>query len=203
MRRSRGFTLVELMISLAIFALMVTLAYQSVDLLMDANRKVKEPQMAFQQLQRAVMFVERDMHQLVPRKRNNGYGQQEAALYRPKDEGVGVLLAFTRGGNPDVAWELRASGLMRSSLQRVRYVLDDGRLIRESWNLVDYAENTEPVSQVLLEGVKAVQFRFKPARDAEFRDDLPETGSKSPVAIEMTLEHEGFGNIKRIFLSYL
>jgi general secretion pathway protein J len=203
MRRSSGFTLVELMISLAIFALMVTLAYQSVDVLMDANRRVKEPQEAFQQLQRALMFVERDMHQLVPRKRNNGYGQQEAAILRPKDDTAGVLLEFIRGGNPDVAWELRASGLMRSSLQRVRYVLEGNQLIRQSWNLVDYAENTEPVSLVLLDGVKSVQFRFKLARDADFTEDLPEGGAQLPVAIEMTLEHEVFGKITRIFLSYL
>ncbi|OQX06678.1 MAG: hypothetical protein BWK73_30245 [Thiothrix lacustris] len=50
MKQARGFTLVELMISLAIFALLLTLSYQSVNLLLDAGRQVAEPQAELQQL---------------------------------------------------------------------------------------------------------------------------------------------------------
>ncbi len=153
------------MISLAIFALMMTLAYQSVNMLLDAGRQVEQPQAEFQQLQRAMVFVERDMHQLALLRPmntavNSGLGQRESNSIVQPDE-VGVLLEFTRGGNPDVAWQLRASGLMRSGLQRVRYVLEDGKLLRQTWNLVDHVENEEPVSLVLLDGVEGEpRFRF-------------------------------------------
>lgn len=203
MKRSHGFTLVELMISLAIFALMITLAYQSVNTLLDTGREVEGPQVEFQQLQRAMVFVERDMQQLaLLRPMNSGVGQREANSITKPDE-PGVLLEFTRGGNPDVAWQLRASGLLRSDLQRVRYVLEDGKLLRQTWNLVDHVENAEPVSLVLLEGVEGEpHFRFMTTRGGEFKDALPKQ-KVALVAVEFSLKHKRFGTIRRVFPAYL
>jgi general secretion pathway protein J len=203
MKRSHGFTLVELMISLAIFALMITLAYQSVNTLLDTGREVEGPQVEFQQLQRAMVFVERDMQQLaLLRPMNPGVGQREAGSIS-KPEEPGVLLEFTRGGNSDVAWQLRASGLMRSGLQRVRYVLEDGKLLRQTWNLVDHVENEEPVSLVLLEGMEGeAGFRFMTTRGGEFKDTLPKPKA-ALVAVEFSLKHKRFGTIRRVFPAYL
>lgn len=204
MKRSAGFTLVELMISLAIFALMVTMAYQSVNLLLDAGRRVEEPQAEFQQLQRAMVFVERDMHQLaLLRPANAGVGQQDASNSIVQPQEAGVLLEFTRAGNPDVAWQLRTSGLMRSSLQRVRYVLEEGKLLRQTWNLVDHVESEQPVSQVLLEHVEGEpRFRFRTERGGNFVEGLPKERQKL-VAVEFSLQHQRFGNLQRIFMVYL
>lgn len=203
MRRSGGFTLVELMISLAIFALMVTLAYQSVNLLLDAGRRVEGPQAEFQQLQRAMAFVERDLHQLaLLRPMNTGsVGGENNSIMQFED--AGVLLEFTRGGNPDVAWQLRASGQMRSSMQRVRYMLEDGKLLRQTWNLVDHVESEQPVSLVLLDGVEdEPRFRFKLERGGEFTDKLAKQKEKL-VSVEFSLQHKRFGNVRRIFMTYL
>ncbi len=200
MKRESGFTLVELMISLAIFALLVTLAYGSVNLLMDANRRVQEPQADFQQLQWAMALVERDLHQMVLRKRNTGYSEQEAALVVPEDTGLGVLLTFTRGGNPDMAWQLRdGSGQMRSTLQRVNYALENKTLVRHSWDLVDYVDNTEPVTTTLLTQIEAIKLRFLATKGGEFQTTWSET-EKLPVAIEIIIKHERFGELRRIFL---
>ncbi len=200
MKRESGFTLVELMISLAIFALLVTLAYGSVNLLMDANRRVQEPQADFQQLQWAMALVERDLHQMVLRKRNAGYSEQEAALIVPEDSGLGALLTFTRGGNPDMAWQLRdGSGQMRSTLQRVSYALENKTLVRRSWDLVDYVDNTEPVTTTLLTQIEAVKLQFLATKGGEFQTTWSET-EKLPVAIEIIIKHERFGELRRIFL---
>ncbi|EIJ35686.1 type II secretion system minor pseudopilin GspJ [Thiothrix nivea] len=205
MKHSRGFTLVELMISLAVFALLVMMAYQSVNLLLDASRRVEEPQAEFQQLQRAMAFVERDMHQLaLLRPANNGQEREEDnSIIQP--EALGVSLEFTRGGNPDVAWQLRADGqgMMRSSLQRVRYVLEDGKLLRQTWNLVDHVESAQPVSLVLLDGVEGEpRFRFRLEAGGGFVDKLPKVLEKL-VAVEFSLQHKRFGSVRRIFMTYL
>lgn len=202
MKRHSGFTLVELMIALTILALMMTLAYQSVSMLLEASRQVAGPQAELQQLQRALLLVERDLQQMVPRKRNNGYGEQEPAILQSSNGNNG-LLEFTRGGNPDLAWQLRASGQMRSNLQRVRYVLEENRLLRQNWDMVDYATPAEPVSQVLLENVKTARFRFKLQKGQKFTDSLKDSGGKLPVAIEFELDHERFGKIRRLFVIYI
>lgn len=200
MRLVRGFTLVELMISLAIFALLVTMAYGSVNLLLDANRRIQEPQADFQQLQWAMLLLERDVHQMVLRKRNAGYNDQEAALLVPEDS-MGALMTFTRGGNPDMGWQLRdgGSGQMRSTLQRVSYALEDKKLVRRSWNLIDYADNAEAVSVDLFMQISAVKLRFLATKGGEFQDTWTET-EKLPLAIEVSIKHERFGELKRIFL---
>lgn len=200
MRRSQGFTLLELMIALAVFALMVTLSYGSVSLLMDASRRTEGRQADLQQLQRAMLFLERDVHQLVNRRANIGYGETLPAVEKP-DNANGVL-ELTRGGNPDMAWQLRTSELMRSTLQRVRYTLDGKKLIRESWNLIDRADAQEPVSMVLLDGVKSIEIGFIDDKN-KVQDDWSEEKKGLPRAIEVALEHDDFGEIKRIILVYL
>lgn len=203
MKRAHGFTLVELMISLAIFSLMITLAYQSVDTLLEAGREVEAPQAEWQQLQRALVFVERDLHQLALLRPMNTTVEQRESNSIIQPDTLGVLLEFTRGGNPDVAWQLRASGQMRSGLQRVRYVVEDGKLLRQTWNLVDHVEAEEPVSLVLLDGVEGEpRFRFMAARGGDFKDDLPKERA-TLVAVEFSLKHKRFGSIRRIFTVYL
>lgn len=205
-RCAGGFTLVELMISLAIFSLLITLAYQSVNMLLDVERQVEQPQADLQQLQRAMVFIERDMRQLaVLRPKRESFQQTNAvannSIVQPED--MGVLLEFTRGGHPDVAWQLRASGQMRSGLQRVRYVVEEGRLLRQTWDLVDHPEQAEPVSLVLLAGIEGEpRFRFQSGSGGEFKDNLPKERSVL-TAVEFSLQHKRFGALRRVFVVYL
>lgn len=207
-RRAGGFTLVELMISLAIFSLLITLAYQSVNMLLDVERQVEQPQADLQQLQRAMVFIERDMRQLAVLRPKRGSFQQTNAVANnsiEQPEDLGVLLEFTRGGHPDVAWQLRSSGQgqMRSGLQRVRYVVEEGRLLRQTWDLVDHPEQTEPVSLVLLADIEGEpRFRFQSGRGGEFKDKLPKERSVL-TAVEFSLQHKRFGALRRVFIVYL
>lgn len=208
MRRNDGFTLVELMISLAIFSLMITLAYQSVNVLLDAGRQVEQPQAELQQLQRAMAFIERDMRQLALLRPKQEAFQSIGVPPKPSNsivqpDELGVLLEFTRAGNPDVAWQLRAAGQMRSSLQRVRYVVEDGTLLRQTWNLVDRVEQATPVSLILLTGVEGEpRLRFQAGRGGEFTDVLPKDRA-TLTAVEFSLRHKRFGVLRRIFIAYL
>jgi len=201
MRRSDGFSLMELLIALAIFSVLVMLSYRSVDLLLDAQASNGERHRVLQQWQRALVLLERDLHQVVQREQNSGYGTFLPALDVPDN----ALLALTRGGNPDLGWELRngGQGQMRSYLQRVEYVLEDGKLLRRSWDWVDHAESTEPVELVLLAAdVAEVGFRFMD--DKKTWQSAGDWSSRVlPKAIELTLRHEKLGEIKRVFVIYL
>jgi len=99
-------------------------------------------------------------------------------------------MEFTRTGNSN------PTGLVRSSLQRVRYTLEEGELNRLSWNIVDHID-AEPVIMLLLEDVESLTFKF-----LENENNWQENWSSTtaiPKAIELTLEHKNWGKIKRLF----
>lgn len=191
----------ELLIALAIFSVLVMLSYRSVELLLDAQRSNGERQVVLQQWQRTVVLLERDLHQVVERGQNTGFGTVLPSIHVPDDG----LLALTRGGNPDVGWELRngGQGQMRSYLQRVEYVLEEGKLLRRSWDWVDHAESTEPVELVLLNAdVTDVALRFMDDKKT-WQPASEWAGKVLPRAVELTLRHEKLGEIKRLFIIYL
>lgn len=200
-RQAAGFSLIELLIALAIFAVLVLLSYRSVGLLLETQRSNAERQLLLQQWQRAVVLLERDLHQMVAREQNTGFGTVLPSIYVPENG----LLALTRGGNPDVGWELRndGQGQMRSYLQRVEYVVTEGKLLRRSWDWVDHAESTEPVELVLLNAdVTGVTLRFMDAKKT-WQPANEWTNKALPRAVELTLNHAKLGEIKRLFIVYL
>ncbi len=93
-------------------------------------------------------------------------------------------------------------GAERSTLQRVRYRLDDGKLLREHWLVLDATLDPEPVKRVLLDGVSSLKLRFlDDARDWRIlaaAQCLGATRSEKeyrwrPTAVEVTLELEDWG----------
>jgi general secretion pathway protein J len=196
MKQSAGFSLVELLIALAILAILIGVTFQSVQLLIESDRNMKEQQLALQNMQRAFMYIERDLRQIVPRPVNDGFAQQAAIT-----QADNVLIEFTKGGNPDLGWQLRKTGQMRSSLQRVLYKLDGKNLVRSTWSLVDHPSQDKPVSEALMTQVKAFKIEFKQAGSEDWNAEPNSTDL--PQAIAINLEHEVFGQIRRIFPVYI
>ncbi len=187
-QKHSGFTLLELMIAMVIFSFMSIMAYGSLSNIFTADTVISEQEKKLKELKRAMMFIERDMRQLTLRPRRSGFTQKEAALVSGLDsEGI---IEFTRSGNSNPL------ELVRSSLQRVRYSLEEGQLSRMSWNLVDHI-NAEPISIPLLSNVDSLTLRFLDASN-EWKDNWS-TGKQNPKAIEMTLEHKSWGEILRLF----
>ena len=191
---NQGFTLLELIIAISIFAIVSILTYQGLNSVVQASHGTEKKANELKQLQLAMVFIYRDMKQIAPRRMNDGGGQPKAALVTGSSD---QIIEFTRDGNPNPA------GTLRSSLQRVRYVIDEEALYRLSWNLVDHTENTEPLKMLLLEDVTSLTFRFMD-NQKQWQDNWPvETGENQvedmPSAIEMNLEHKEWGNIQRLF----
>jgi general secretion pathway protein J len=127
-----------------------------------------------------------------------GEGYQPALQAGGAERGQ-VLL--TRGG-----W-MNPADAPRSTLQRVRYRVDDGKLLREHWLVLDALLQPEPVRRTLLDGVKGFSLRF--LNDARnWQDSWPPASLGAtpserdlrwrPLAVEVTLELEDWGRITRI-----
>ena len=198
-RRNAGFTLLELLVSLAIFALLATMAYTALNTVLKARKEVDQRAARLTELQTAFMVMERDIEEAVARPVRDDLGDEQAAL---KGGGVGVtILSLTRTG-----WR-NPLGVARSDLQRVAYGFNNQQLLREGWSSLDRAPGSEPYSEVLINGVSAVDVRFL-GQDRQWLGYWPpESGNGTqpagavlmPRAIEISVDVDGWGRIVRLF----
>jgi len=189
LNRNNGFTLLELMVAMVIFSFMSIMAYSALANVFKSNEVITAQEVKLKKLQRSMMFIERDLRQLVLRSRSSGYGQPPLPALDAGLDSEGVM-EFTRTGNSN------PTGLVRSSLQRVRYTLEEGELNRLSWNIVDHID-AEPVIMLLLENVESLTFKFLD-NENNWQENWSST-TAIPKAIELTLEHKNWGKIKRLF----
>ena len=192
----RGFTLIELLVALAIFAVMATLAFGGLGEAVTQSERLDARQQRWHGLQRAVRLMENDFAQLRARPVRGILGQD----YEPALHAFGAgELNFTRGG-----W-LNPGLLPRAELQRVRYRLVDGRLLREYWPVLDRIGATQAAGEVLLAEVAEFRVEFLPeagAGQAAWTAFWPPPGEISvtalPAGVRITVVVPGVGAFARL-----
>jgi general secretion pathway protein J len=148
-----GFTLVEVLVALAIFGMLAAIAYGTLGQTL-ANAEILTDRMQrLQSLQRTVRYLSEDFMQLAPRPVREDLGENFGpALHTDVESDFAVEL--THGG-----WSNPAT-LPRGTQQRVAYRLEEGELIRYHWTVLDRTLSNEPAGRVLLDEVESILFRF-------------------------------------------
>lgn len=189
-----GFTLLEVMLAIAIFASLSLGAYQVLQGVLANDALTREKGERLASLQRAFNLMARDFGQAVARptrlegEPNTTVFQAEPFQMQSDDWAV----AWVRAGwlNPD--------GLLpRSQLQKVGYRLRAGRLERLSYRYPDPAVGTEPVVETLLERASGFKLRFY-ARGS-WRESW-ENVEQLPDGVEVILTLDDYGSLRRLFL---
>jgi general secretion pathway protein J len=195
-RQHKGFTLLELLVALAVFSLVSVMAYAGLRTVLQSKQQTEQHAARLQQVQSAILLLERDLGQFVPRPVRDEYGDAEMPL-RTADYGA-IKLAFTRAGRAN------PTGLPRSTLQRVAYGIEEEVLQRYSWPVLDRAQDSTPYRAVLLDRVREFNLRY--LDDArEWQSQWPPSGGQPgaleplPRALEVTLVLEDLGEIRRLF----
>jgi general secretion pathway protein J len=196
-RHAAGFTLMELLVAMAIFAVVGALALSGYTQLQKQSEYAEQRLDRTREVQRAVQILCQDLEQVEPRAIREPIGETKLpALYA----GVGVeyLLQLTRAG-----WS-NTAGLPRPTLQRVGYRMDGQELWRDHWPVLDRTPSVEPTREKLLTGVKSVTFRFMDA-GRNWLDHWPEAQTADqttirlrPAAVEITIDLEDWGTIRRV-----
>lgn len=190
-----GFTLLELLVALAIFSLIAVMAYGGLETVLNQQAHTEVNAESLAALQKTYLVMQRDIEQAVPRAIRDEFGDEQGSL-------VGTtLFQLTRGG-----WN-NPVDQPRSTLQRVGYALEDRQLIRYAWMVLDRAQDSKPTRQPLIDEIESMEVRYLDERDnwqeqwpPLSTDQTPPTVTLAfPLAIEVTLEHASFGKLVWLF----
>ncbi len=193
--RSRGFTLLEMLVALAVFAVLGLMSSQMVNRVLDVHNAAIARGERLSELQRAMQLMQRDVLELAQRSVRDELGDSLPALRN----GTDVVLEMTRFG-----WR-NPLGQRRSELQRVAYVLRDDILYRYYWNVLDRAEDSKPVMQTLLHGVSNIEVAAVDAGGNEHAfwpiggDGSDSDPTTQLAAIQVRVTVAPFGEITRLW----
>lgn len=185
-----GFTLIEVVVSLAVFAVVAALAWGGLDRLLRAREVIDSQTASMAALQQAMGRYERDVRQAALRPVRDAAGEPLPAL-RGSADGLELTRLVGEGG-----WVREAP-----ALERVAWRCEDGRLQRLRWPVLDRSGGTQPVIEDLLEGVFDCRWRFLDAQGEQavwpLPGGTPETAGL-PRGVEWRFRLEGSGELRRV-----
>lgn len=196
-QRARGFTLLEVLVAVAIFGVVSLIAYGGFNQLTQQSDIVERNASRTRTIQATVHRMTEDFSMLEPRPVREPLGESVEPALR-SDTRTETLVELTHSGwtNP--------AGMPRSTLQRVAYRLRDNKLERAYWNALDRTLTAEPTTAVLLDKVRTVSFRFMD-QNQSWHEQWPPLGYSGadaarlrPIAVEITLELEDWGKLVRL-----
>ena len=205
-----GFTLVEVLVAMAITALVAIIAYTALSAALASAERLRFSTERARDIGQVMAMLARDIRQVVKRPVIDEFGQRVPAVIG--GELARDMLSVTRSG-----WH-NSTGAPRSTLQRVQWWLEDETLWRGYFPVLDRTVGTERIETATLEAVERFEVRFLSSLAIleVNRDDVidrrnwedswvadlsqPNQALPPPTAIEVTLEVSGLGEVKRLYV---
>ena len=184
MKSNHGFTLLELMVAMAIFAMLAVAGWQVFDGVNRARERAQFHADNLAVLQYAYLQLQQDMNQIIPYQavdtqganslinnaasnntgndNTNNSNQENAPAPEPFMSLDGARISFVRFADPDPRYQSSAS------VQHIEYIFADERLIRRQYTSL--GSESISLDSILLEGVTAGRWQAY----------LPELSTKFP-----------------------
>lgn len=191
-RAARGFTLVEALLALAIFATIAVLAYRATAALTDGETRLSAEAQRWRTLESFFARFEADIRQAVPRSVRVG-GRREAPWLGSIGAGRQSVLEFSRAG-AEFSVEPGLAG------QRVGYRWREGSIEIAYWPHLDRPDASVPAMFPLVPEVTQFELAYL-ARDGAWRDRWPGSADADlPRAVRMTLTLADGVRVDRAFV---
>ncbi|MBB1313341.1 MULTISPECIES: type II secretion system minor pseudopilin GspJ [Aliivibrio] len=195
-KRSRGFTLIEVMVAISVFATLSFSAYQVVNQVQRSNALSLEKSERIKELQRSLVFLDNDFRQIVARQfRSNGEKADGKLIsaddYLLDSESQGIL--FVRLG-----WKNPQEAFPRGEITKVGYRVVENKLERLWWRYPDTPVGQKPVVTPLIDGVEEIKFEFY---DGKTWQKKWQKKNELPFAIKLLIVFKDYGDVDRIYLT--
>lgn len=192
MRHSRGFTLLEILIALFIFSIVSMIMVSALHTVFTSQSNTARHADALSKLQIVYLLMSRDFEQTMNRPITNAKN-----IVDPSFVGTTDTVTFTHGGlsNP-------MNMMQRSTLQRTQYSLNNERLMRSIWPVLDQTQKTLPSNRIILKSVTALRFDYLDAK-GQFQNNWPPADQKEaifPRAVRVTLTLKNWGTFSQLYL---
>ncbi len=220
MKKNFGFTLIEILIALAIFSVVSVIATQALQDSVITKNKLMKKVNRVNDLKMAYQILERDLEGLINRPIIDQSGKRLPAVLVPISQMTVIgtqaaektkygleRLEFTRSGHSQ--WLLDAD----SSLQRVGYYLNGDKLFRHAWRVLDRAPSTQADVRLILDKINKLDIKFYDSKgnlssDWEMDACLPtveqpckDKKTELPSGIVVMISLDDMGDIAWIFVN--
>ena len=199
-RQSMGFTLLELLVAMAVFAIMTVMAYSGLRAVLDADHITRASSGQLADLQVSLSVLERDLAEMVDIQVRDEFGDRLPPLR---------LLAGTEHPLLEI---VRAGAGGDQRLRRTAWRLTETGLERELWPGVDITDRDQlriqPFAELVEEGESlgvetAFAFVVRGPSGLERVNSWPPEGldpssSQLPLAVELVLDVPSLGLIRRL-----
>lgn len=196
-RTARGFTLVELMVAVGILALLGAAAASLLGNTLNHQTQIRERGDALEALALSLTIMRRDLEQVSARQGRDSYGDHWESALQTYDSSDPMRLEFTSHGRRQFPGSFAGS-----SLQRVRYRLEQGVLYREIAPVPEPVANTRWLAQRLMDDVEALTFEYY--SDDQWLADWPslnQPGQLLPEAVAILLTTKRWGELRLLALT--
>lgn len=193
--RQSGFTLLEVLVAIAVFAMLSISAYQVLNGVQRSDAQSREHNARLQEIQQALVMMDNDFRQIVARKvRNQGEAPSDKILqsseYLLDSSSYGIIF-------PRLGWQNPQQMFPRGEVVKVGYRVVDDTLERVWFRYPDTVVGSEALVRPILSGVEKLSFRFY--SDKKWLDSWNKKAAL-PEGVSVQLTLKDFGEIERVYM---
>ena len=187
-----GFTLLEVVVAVAIFALITAITFPALMQFLEARERIEERNQQILAIQKVFLFLQKDLRYTLGRKLKNDYGDESKYDFDAGSAGDHLLRIVTL--YPDI----NIGGL--SIPRSVAWKIEDGNLVRIQWPVLEPYVETQAFKQIMLNEVQNVDLKFAKIDNEQLKwlSSWSETEG-IPRAVEVILTTKNEQEYRRIF----